>query len=723
MFERALKRYREINKKLPPENSLFVRVCVLATVLTGTFAVILQGYFAPATNILAPTGIIVGFVFSWFNRDKLNIGLKIGLSFALLGVTIWFFYEIVAVPYDTRVPLAELFLWIQTLHSFDVPARRDLQFSLVSALVLMAMAGTLALDMTYIIFLAVFMVFGLLSLFGMHLSELDVRIGRFKRDAPGGRIAIWAIVIAVLLSLVSATIYVVTPRLPGMRVQSLPFSVEKLASTAFHGGLLGGTRVNLNERLPMSRATFSGQAYPGFNQNLDLRLRGKLSQDLMMRVKETHVSYHRGQVFVTYTGKGWKPPPERPKAVVHKGQPPILLPALDVEQSISATEIIASYYVEADQPNIAFAPYQANALYFPSAAIWIDSESALTSSFPLSSGVIYSVVSRYAQPDADQLRRIPAVYRNQDFSRYLALPKMPARDVTLAMKMVAGATRPYDKLKAIEAGLSKRCAYSLNAPFQPDDRDAVDFFLFDSRRGSCDQFASAFVVLARLNGIPARVVTGYAPGDYNPFTGYYEIRAEHAHAWAEVYFPVYGWVTFDPTPGSQVIEDTGFQRTFVFAALADYLKKSFPGQLQSIKRVIAALRAGTASSYARAISALALAGVFFYAGLTAFSRLRRKVVPAGFEPPERYGTAVDEAYRAMCELFAGLGRPRSLNATPAEYAYFLKDEIKCPEIDILTGLFEATFYGARPVSADEEAAAARALAAISEKLKKPSDTC
>src|ERR671910_2087125 len=54
--------------------------------------------------------------------------------------------------------------------------------------------------------------------------------------------------------------------------------------------------------------------------------------------------------------------------------------------------------------------------------------------------------------------------------------------------------------------------------------------------------------MARSLGIPARVATGYAPGEYNPFTGFYDVRASDAHAWVEVYFPGYGWSTFHPPP-------------------------------------------------------------------------------------------------------------------------------------------------------------------------------
>jgi hypothetical protein len=65
----------------------------------------------------------------------------------------------------------------------------------------------------------------------------------------------------------------------------------------------------------------------------------------------------------------------------------------------------------------------------------------------------------------------------------------------------------------------------------------------------CEQYVTALVVMARTLGIPARLTAGYGSGDYNPLTGYYEVRLNHAHSWAEVYFPEYGWVPFDPTPG------------------------------------------------------------------------------------------------------------------------------------------------------------------------------
>ena len=96
--------------------------------------------------------------------------------------------------------------------------------------------------------------------------------------------------------------------------------------------------------------------------------------------------------------------------------------------------------------------------------------------------------------------------------------------------------------------LKETYPYDLSIPPQMEEMDAVEYFLFEQKRGYCEQFSSSLAVMARSLGIPARVATGYAPGEYNPFTGYYDVRASDAHAWVEIYFPGYGWSTFDPTP-------------------------------------------------------------------------------------------------------------------------------------------------------------------------------
>ncbi len=91
----------------------------------------------------------------------------------------------------------------------------------------------------------------------------------------------------------------------------------------------------------------------------------------------------------------------------------------------------------------------------------------------------------------------------------------------------------------------KKFSYTLEPPLLGEQ--AVDEFLFSTQAGFCEHYASAFVVLMRAMGIPARVVTGYQGGEINPVDGYMEIRQADAHAWAEVWLQKRGWVRVDPT--------------------------------------------------------------------------------------------------------------------------------------------------------------------------------
>jgi protein-glutamine gamma-glutamyltransferase len=94
-------------------------------------------------------------------------------------------------------------------------------------------------------------------------------------------------------------------------------------------------------------------------------------------------------------------------------------------------------------------------------------------------------------------------------------------------------------------------------------RDSVDEFLFEQKAGYCEHFSSAFVVLMRAAGIPARVVTGYVGGYRNPLGNYWQVRRSDAHAWAEIWLPDRGWVRMDPTAAvaPERIYDTLADRT------------------------------------------------------------------------------------------------------------------------------------------------------------------
>jgi hypothetical protein len=82
----------------------------------------------------------------------------------------------------------------------------------------------------------------------------------------------------------------------------------------------------------------------------------------------------------------------------------------------------------------------------------------------------------------------------------------------------------------------------------------TEYFLFDLRKGYCDYYATAMVVMARLAGLPARYVVGYIGENYDDVTQVYLITADQSHAWPEIYFPNYGWIAFEPTGGRTAIQ-------------------------------------------------------------------------------------------------------------------------------------------------------------------------
>lgn len=99
--------------------------------------------------------------------------------------------------------------------------------------------------------------------------------------------------------------------------------------------------------------------------------------------------------------------------------------------------------------------------------------------------------------------------------------------------------------KALDHFHNEEFFYTLSPPLYP--KNPVDSFLFESKRGFCEHYASAFVTLMRAANIPARIVTGYQGGELNTVGQFLEVKQSDAHAWAEVWFPNQGWVRVDPT--------------------------------------------------------------------------------------------------------------------------------------------------------------------------------
>jgi transglutaminase-like putative cysteine protease len=184
----------------------------------------------------------------------------------------------------------------------------------------------------------------------------------------------------------------------------------------------------------------------------------------------------------------------------------------------------------------------------PGARFDRDSGSLLAQS-TTSDNLHYSVVSTVADLTAAELEGATGPIPGDVAGHYTELPKdFPGSIIALAHQVTDGSPTPYDKAKALQDFFRTGFTYDLRVP-PGHDINAMEHFLFDDRRGYCEQFAGTYAAMARAVGLPARVAVGFVPGTLAN-DGRYHVDGKDAHAWPEVYLAGYGWVAFEPTPGA-----------------------------------------------------------------------------------------------------------------------------------------------------------------------------
>ncbi|CAA9284083.1 MAG: Transglutaminase-like enzymes, putative cysteine proteases, partial [uncultured Chloroflexia bacterium] len=334
--------------------------------------------------------------------------------------------------------------------------------------------------------------------------------------------------------------------------------------------------------------------------------------------------------------------------------------------------------------------------------------SVLVSQLSLRSGTTYTVQSLVPNADKSSLRAAPSDYPEWT-RRYLQLPETLSQRIRDEASLVvggAGATNAYDKAEAIQSYL-RTLPYDEKIPAPPEDRDGVEYFLFDLKRGYCDYFASAMVVMLRAEGVPARLVSGYAGGSFDPERSVYEVRQNVAHTWPEVYFPGYGWQRFEPTPASytavpdraetveeQAARDSG--STDPAFTGRDALNEIDPGALErefleqqnslSAAEIQAALEQRQALERQRTwtqrgAAAAALGGVALI--VLAFRRRGLELQPAA------------RVYERVLRVARWAGIKPQESATPTEVAAQLGEHIpdQRPSLDLLSDAYSRERYG------------------------------
>ena len=697
-----------------PEESGIYRIAVTVLVMFA-LALTLHQIEWPSYSVVVLLLTPAASYLSHRRRESSNLEIKIFLSFAMVALLLWFFVRLSSSLYDPRIPLAELLIWLQTLHAFDLPAKKDLRYTILVALILIAIAAVLTysswFSLALLIFCALFLVVGALDFWSDNrlpgTIESQQASGSTETTSSGyqldrrwlTRTLLFALPAALTAALI---IFVFMPRYRGLQLRSLPMNWDIQFSLAH---ISSGEIINQN--LSGQRNTsgkpqrIEGDSYFGFDAEVNLNARGSLSDRIVLKVRTSDWQYHRAVTFCDYTGGGWRSGLEEPVLKT------ITEPPFYFSSPHGAKDRLTIYYAEVDLPNVVFVPSNPRMLYFPSSEIYQigsfpdenqrqfkNTPAVLISPFNLEKGVVYSVLNRTPSIAPSALKDLPDWdadgRRPLSLKSYLDLPDtLPQRVRDLSLKLTEGSRSPWERASKLTAYLQQNYRYNLDVDFYPEDADTVDHFLFEAKEGYCEQFASALCVMSRSVGMPARYVTGYLPGTYNPLSGFYEIRAKDAHAWVEIYVPEVGWMTFDPVPGENATPDLGEpdEDRWLLESFLKYLNVP-----ESLRNQIPTL--------IRGFVLLALLSLAFSLWNSFRGRSSRKVTRSELEP-----------YLLRAE---SLTVPRSPGETVKNWARRL--EIDC--LDELAAIYERTFYRDKVLSTQDHDELNRILGILKQRAER-----
>jgi transglutaminase-like putative cysteine protease len=493
----------------------------------------------------------IALAFSLFgDATRVRKRLPVWVLNSFLVVFILFFaLEVALHPRVYVVALVHFTFLIASVRLLTISKDRDYVFLYLTSFVLLLATSVFTANPAFLIFYLIFLVSGVHTfiLFEMRRSSAAVRDSAREHPSTACRDS--------------------SESSPGSRApfpNRLLFAVS-LATALFVLGLA----VPLFLILPRSAAGFQIQPsadsrlVSGFSGKVELGRAGKLepSDAVVMRVRTSRSADQlpvdlkwRGMAFDRYDGRSWSRSDRlRYPVPVREGH-------FKLEDSAIGTDwLTQTFYLEALSTDVVFAARKALAISKDVGLLSRDSVETLYG-YPHWQGTMrYVAISDLSPPN-------PAFFSDSepippDIGKvYLQLPAVDSRIKKLAQQVTDSIAGRYEKVKALEQYLRTHYAYSLDLKGTPESEDPVAMFLFETRSGHCEYFASAMAIMLRYIGIPSRIVNGFRAGDYNPIGDSWTVRQNHAHSWTEAYLPPYGWLGFDPTPVQHADSRGGFAR-------------------------------------------------------------------------------------------------------------------------------------------------------------------
>lgn len=503
--------------------------------------------------------VLIGFLISlWLRRLRQpTVGALLVIAGLLLSLLVlrglgrdpflWILSDFVLMSEPTLAGIATVGI-ILAIGSFILVSRKALAFSIIPVLAIFGLLGTLLETRVMIAFL-VFLLAAIFLLAYEHVLTLKEEAGLRLPHGQARRLPANQLLIsigffgAVLIMGVALSLVLMA----GLSRESLQRLLDALS--------------RIEQIAPQDPSRVAPQNAPSFNSaGTDYRIGlGPISlgQNTVMRVKTDSPELWRQRSYDLYTGSGWRvagATRASKSLTLNQGHanladyPPQGEGGRLVRQAFYLAATIGSGIPAAAQP------VEVNFGDGRGAPRMLDTDRfgcLVRADRYLPQGYSYQVLSFV------RTRKAPgAISRDEAALRECLMLPWGARKVRdLVDRLLTANLDQQAKMQTLLAHLqSGEYRYTLEPPAVPPDQDAAAFFLFNSKQGYCDLFATAFAMMCRAAGIPSRLAIGYAEGTVDPATGEYVVKEADGHAWVEVFLDDYGWVTVDPTPPTQAAE-------------------------------------------------------------------------------------------------------------------------------------------------------------------------
>ena len=495
----------------------FFQFSVLGLVSSGYLAVASSGYLDTPTLVLAAAGLLFR-ALVLCGLVRISVPERVSTAATLL-YSAFFVADCFLISKAILPATVHLVFFIAVVRILTARTHRDdLTIAAVAFLELVA-AAILSIGLSFFACLAVYLLFAMAALTS---GEIRRSIGKSPATARTGlrrfhpRLALLSGSIAVGILVLTAALFFILPRTADAAFARLPW--RHLLTPGFAGEVVLGETgdIRTSSRPVMHVRIFSRDPVAGLKW--------------------------RGGALAEFDGKRW-----------YDGNPRLQAIPTESGHVDLAPEGSAGIHVNYD---VRLEPLDDTALFFAGTPEKLDLNAR---SILRTGGGAYRLMSLPARTfqygayslleEAPEVSTVypPPVLPLAERERNLQSPPLDRRIPELARAMTAGAVTDLERSRALERRLRAAYTYSLETP-RREPADPLAYFLFTSRKGYCEYFASAMAVMLRSLGVPARLATGFQSGIYNPMTELWLVRASDAHTWVEAWIAGHGWTTFDPTP-------------------------------------------------------------------------------------------------------------------------------------------------------------------------------